>query len=310
MVAAPRVHLIDGHVLIFRAYHSLPDMRAPDGTPTGAAYGFTGSLCRWLADERPDHAAVAFDHALTSFRNALEPGYKAGRTEPPEDLEPQFALCREAAEALGLACFDAPDFEADDVIATLCDAVLDQGARVLVWTSDKDLAQLVREDGSVQLADPAKGGRLDADGARAKFGVDPAQIPDWLGLVGDAVDTLPGVPGVGPKSAAALLGVFGRIEDVPADPAAWDGVKVRGAERLAARVEAYRERALRTRALATLRHDVPGVRARVAELAWRGADRAHMETLADRLGWGRIRDRVPRWRDEPQLGVESPQESS
>ncbi len=289
------MHLIDGPVYIFRAYHSLPAMNAPDGTPTNAAYGFVNTLLRYLSSANVTHAAVAFDFSEKCFRNAIEPGYKAQRGEPPADLEPQFALCVELARALGLGVFSDPDFEADDLIATLAERLLAQQASALIVSTDKDLAQLVREDGRVKLYDLAKGELRDADAVRTRFGVDPGQIPDYLGLVGDSVDNLPGVPGVGPKSAAAALRCFGRIEAIPADASAWSSAGVRGAASVAARVEAHRERALRTRALATLRRDVPGLAAELSGLCWRGADRPAIEALFARLGWGKIATRIPRW---------------
>jgi DNA polymerase-1 len=291
----PLVHLIDAPVYVFRAYHSLPPMAAPDGTPTQAAYGFAGSLIKYLADFGPTHAALAFDFSDQSFRNDLFPDYKAQRGQTPDDLAPQFEICAEVAQALGVAVFEREGYEADDVLATLAQQLTAGGADVAIVTSDKDLAQLVREDGRVELFDLARGVRLSAGAVREKFGVDPGQIPDWLALVGDAVDNLPGVPGVGPKGAAAALRAFGRIEAVPADPARWESVPVRGASRLAALVEAHREQALRTRALATVVRDVPGVRAGLAELRWRGADRGRIQRLFARLGWGRIAERIPRW---------------
>ena len=287
------VHLVDGHVYIFRAHFVMPDMRAPDGTATGAAYGFTNMLLRHCRERAPRYFAVCFDHAMTSFRNEIEPEYKAGRGEPDEELEAQFDLCREAAEAMGWPVFEAPDFEADDVIATLSGRLLAKpGAEVVVHTTDKDLGQLVREDGRLILADVGKPGATDADGIRAKFGGDPAQIPDYLGLVGDKVDNLPGVPGVGAKTAAAALGAFGRIEDIPADPAAWAPLGLRGAKRAAERIEAHRARALRTRELATVRLDVPGVAPKLADLALRSPDPERLTALCERLGWNRILERA------------------
>ena len=289
------MHLIDGPVYVFRAYHSLPAMSAPDGTPTNAAYGFANTLLKYLASANATHAAVAFDFSEKSFRNAIEPGYKAQRGEPPPDLVPQFDLCMELTRALGLEVFAEPDFEADDLLATLAERLLAQRASAVIVTTDKDLTQLVREDGRVKVYDLARDELRDADAVRARYGVDPEQIPDYLGLVGDAVDNLPGVPGVGPKSAAAALRCFGRIEGIPADPSAWSGAGVRGAASVAARIEAHRERALRTRALATLRRDVPGLAAELQALLWRGADRAAVESLFARLGWGKIATRITRW---------------
>jgi 5'-3' exonuclease len=295
MPRKPLVHLFDAHVYVFRAYFSLPAMEAPDGTPSQAAYGFANSLIRYLGEREPTHLACCFDHSLTSFRNGLLPGYKSSRGEPPADLEPQFELCAEVARALGVPVFEAPDYEADDVIATLVDRLVPAGARVVVVSSDKDLSQLVTEDDRVVLYDLARDRTLDADGVRAKFGVAPDQIPDYLGLVGDAVDDLPGVPGVGPKSAAAALGTFGSLDALPASANEWEAVPVRGARRLAERIAEHREQALTMRDLATLVRDVPGIEASLGALAWPGAHAKAVEKLFDRLGWGRIATRIPRW---------------
>jgi len=302
---------------VFRAYHALPPLRATDGTLVHAAHGFTSTLLRMLGALRPTHFACAFDHAMTSFRNALLTSYKEGRTEAPADLEPQFALCEEAARALGLAVLSAPDFEADDVIATASDALLAAGAAVAVVTSDKDLAQLVREDGRLVLLDlarkprPSRGepgtseadrvfDRLDAAGVRARFGVAPAQIPDYLALIGDAVDNLPGVAGIGPKSAAQLLAKYGALDAIPVAVEAWRAAGVRGAETLALRFAASRDQALRVRELARLRHDAPGMRAQPDALAWRGPDHERVAELFGRLGWKGLAQRAAALKPEPE----------
>ncbi|HJO23606.1 MAG: 5'-3' exonuclease H3TH domain-containing protein [Myxococcota bacterium] len=295
MAGGPLVHLIDGPVWVFRAYYALPEMKAPDGTPTNAAYGYTNTLLKYLTDHEPTHLAVAFDYAMESFRNEEFPDYKAQRGEVPDDLEPQWDLCTEATRALGIPALEVEGYEADDVIATCATQLVRRGASARVVTTDKDLAQLVREDGRVTLWDMAKEIGCDADGVRERFGVDPAQIPDYLGLMGDSVDNLPGVPGVGPKTAAAALRAFRRIEEVPADSDRWAGVAVRGPKRVAGLIDAHREQALRTRDLATLVRDVPGIRALLREMNWVGADRNEVETLFEDLGWGRIATRVPRW---------------
>jgi len=292
----PLVHLFDGHVYVFRAYYSLPPMHAPDGTPCNAAYGFANTLVAAMAWPELSHAAVCFDHSMRSFRNDIEPGYKAQRGEPPEDLEPQFALCREVAEALGFAVFERESFEADDLLATLSSHVVRRRGRAIVYSTDKDLCQLVREDGRVVLHDLARDRTSDADGVRERFGVDPAQIPDFLGLVGDAVDNLPGVPGVGARTAAALLRAFGSIESIPLAAEAWADVPVRGARRLAQRLGEHRDRALLTKRLASVRHDVPDLTPGLGELRHRGASPGAVSELFDRLGWDRIRSRIPRWR--------------
>jgi 5'-3' exonuclease len=295
--ASPVVHLIDAHVYVFRAWFSLPPMAAPDGTPCGAAYGFTNTLIRYLGGRDPSHLACCFDFALTSFRNERFPGYKASRgTEAPPELEPQFELCQQAARALGVPVFEAERYEADDVIATLAERLCADGARVVIVSADKDLCQLVREDGAAIHHDLARERTLDAKGVRERFGVSPERIPDWLALVGDAVDDLPGVPGFGPKSAAAALEAFGGLEAFPADPLLWARAGLRAAARLAGSFGAHRERALEVRELATLMRDVPALEATLDQLAWRGASAPDFDALCRRLGWGRIATRVPRWR--------------
>ncbi len=296
-VSAPLVHLFDGHVYIFRAYYSLPPMTATDGTPCNAAYGFANTLIRYVAEGDPSHVAVCFDAAMTSFRNEVEPEYKAQRGAPPDDLEPQFDLCHEVSVALGFATYEADGYEADDLLAAISDEVLRRKGSARVLTTDKDLCQLVREDGRVVVHDLAKDRTFDADAVREKFGVSPSQIPDYLGLVGDTIDNLPGVPGIGPKSAAAILQAFGTIEEVPDDFARWDGVTVRGAKRMAELVALHRERALKTKDLATVLREVPGIKPGLTELAYRGADRERTEELFERLGWNRIFDRIPKWQN-------------
>jgi DNA polymerase-1 len=291
----PLAHLIDGSVYIFRAYYSLPPMSAPDGTPTNAAYGFANSLIKYLDDTQATHGAVAFDFSGESFRNEIEPAYKAQRGAPPEDLAPQFEICVRVARALGLAVFEKEHYEADDLLATIAHKLVSRGASARIVTSDKDLAQLVREDGRIVAYDLARDELRDADAVRSKFGVDPDQIPDYLGLVGDAVDNLPGVPGVGPKGASAALQAFGKIEHIPADPHEWAELGVRGAARIAALIDEHRERAMRTRELATVVRDVPDTNPTLGHLAYRGASPARVRTLFEELGWERIATRISRW---------------
>lgn len=269
---------------IFRAYYSLPELLAPDGMPVHAAYGFANTLIKMIATMRPSHFACVFDYALTSFRNDLEPGYKAGRTEAPADLEPQFALCEEAARALGLAVYKAQNFEADDVIATLCEQWVDASACAVIVTTDKDLAQLVREDGSVVLFDFARAKTLDAAAVREKFGVAPQQIADYLALVGDAVDNLPGVPGIGPKTAAFLIACFGALDDFPTETERWKATGIRGAARLATVWHTHRESALRIRELARARRDVPGLPVSPEGARFRAPGAEALRALARRLG--------------------------
>jgi len=249
-----------------------------------AAYGFANTLIKMLDTFRPSHFACVFDYAMTSFRNDLEPAYKAGRTEAPPDLEPQFALCEEAAQALGLAVHKARDFEADDVIGTLCAQWVDGSVSAVVITTDKDLAQLVREDGTVVLFDFAKATTLDAAAVCEKFGVPPARIPDYLALVGDVVDNLPGVPGIGPKTAAALLARFGPLDEFPAESERWRATGLRGATRLATLWRSHRRSALRIRELASVRRDVPGLPDSPEGSRVREPQAEALRALAERMG--------------------------
>ena len=293
---APTAYLVDASPYVFRAYFSLPSsITTPAGEPANAVYGFTSFLLKLLADEDPSHLAVAFDESLTtSFRNDLFPAYKAQREPPPAELEAQLAACREVAEALGAATFADAVYEADDLIATLAER-LPERARGVVVSGDKDLAQLVSE--RVELYDFARGERLGPAEVAEKFGVEPRQVADLLALQGDAVDNIPGVPGVGAKTARALLARFADLDDLYRRLGEVEGLALRGAGSLAARLEAHRATALLCRRLATVVSDVP-LAAGFDDLIWTGADRPRTEAVFDRLGFGRIRDRVPRWKGE------------
>jgi 5'-3' exonuclease len=288
--------LVDASPYVFRAFFSLPDsIRTRDGAPANAAYGFASFLARLLGEERPTHLAVAFDGSLTSsFRNELFPAYKAQRALPP--LEAQLDLCRELAGAFGAACFIDDRYEADDLIATLVERLVApaaaDGPRAVVVSHDKDLAQLVGP--RVSLFDFAKGERMGPGEVAAKLGVRPAQVADLLALRGDPVDNIPGVPGVGGKTAAALLARFDDLADLYARLDEVPGLPIRGAAALAARLAEHRGRAELALALARLVRDVPQLAGvTLADLAWNGADRAAVTALFDRLGFGTLRERVP-----------------
>jgi DNA polymerase I len=286
------VHLVDASPYIFRGHFSLPSsIKTPDGSPAAASYGFTSFLLKLIADEKPTHLAVAFDRSLnSSFRNEIYPAYKQQRVLPPPELEAQLDACEEIAAALGAATFIDDRYEADDLIGALCQGLAAQGHGAVIVTSDKDLAQLVDE--RVTLLDFSKGLRLGAGEVFEKFGVRPDQITDYLGLAGDAVDNIPGVKGIGGKSAAELLARFGHLEDLFArlDELPW--LPLRGAKSLHAKLAANREIALLSKQLATVAHAVPGVSADLDRLQLRGADPAKVEALFTRLGFGKIRERV------------------
>ena len=219
-VAAPGTRhlvLVDGSGYIFRAYHALPPMTRPDGTPVNAVFGFTQMLSSFLAEHRGSHLAVVFDASRSTFRNEIFPNYKAHRPEPPEELVPQFGLIREATEAFGVAQVEAQGFEADDLIAAYARAFHETGGEVTIVSSDKDLMQLVRP--GVQMLDPIKRRPIREAEVIEKFGVPPEKVIEVQALIGDPVDNVPGVPKIGPKTAAELILTYGDLEAVLANTA-------------------------------------------------------------------------------------------
>ncbi|HEX5465572.1 MAG TPA: 5'-3' exonuclease H3TH domain-containing protein [Candidatus Limnocylindrales bacterium] len=288
------VHLVDATYELFRAHFGRPPVQAPDGRAVGATVGLVESLLGLLREPRVTHVGCATDHVIRSWRNDRWPGYKTEAGMPPELLA-QFALAEEAMRTCGLVVWPMVEFEADDALAAAVARYADAPdvQRVIVCTPDKDLAQLVREDGRVICFDRRKGLPIDADAVRAKFGVDPASIPDYLALVGDSADGFPGLPGWGAKSAAAVLARYGHLEAIPERASAWD-VAVRGAPSLAQALREGRELAFLFRELALLRADAP-VGETLDELRWRGVPRAPFEALAAELGAPHLLSRVPRW---------------
>jgi DNA polymerase-1 len=202
--------LVDGSGYIFRAFHALPPMTRADGTPVNAVYGFTAMLMKLIDDMQPDHVAVVFDVARKTFRSEIYPDYKANRSDPPEELIPQFELVREATKALSLPALELAGFEADDLIATYAAAGENAGLATTIVSSDKDLMQLVR--GDITMLDPMKQRRIGADEVVERFGVPPEKVVDVQALAGDSTDNVPGVPGIGIKTAAELINIYGDLE--------------------------------------------------------------------------------------------------
>jgi len=250
--AAPggrRLILIDGSGYIFRAFHALPPMTRPDGTAVNAVYGFTQLLSQFLAKHASSHIAVVFDSARTTFRNELYPDYKAHRPEPPPELVPQFGLVREATEALGVAKIEQPGFEADDMIAAYAKAFAAEGGTVSIVSSDKDLMQLIGPD--VEMLDPIKQKPIREPEVIEKFGVPPAKVVEVQALAGDSTDNVPGVPGIGIKTAAQLITEFGDLETLLASTARIKQPKRREA------LEQNAEKARISRRLVQLDADAP-----------------------------------------------------
>jgi len=253
----PPLYLIDASIYVFRAWHTMPDeFTDTDGWPTNAVQGFARFLLDVLERERPRHIAVAFDEALDScFRNALYPAYKANRDPAPEELKRQFAHCKALCAALGLSTLGHQDFEADDLIGTALTHAREDGHRGIILSADKDLSQLLRI-GDEQW-DYGRNQRWGVHGVKARHGVEAHQIADYLALCGDAVDNIPGVPGIGAKTAAVLLAHFGdldsllsRVDEVPF-------LRLRGAAQAAAKLREHRDNALLFRKLTTIACDAP-----------------------------------------------------
>ena len=213
LASGKRLVLVDGSGFIFRAYHALPPLKKSDGTPTGAVSGYCNMLFKLIneiKEFKATHIAVIFDHKDKTFRSDIYQNYKANRPPPPEDLVPQFQLIRNATEAFGFIAIDKKGYEADDIIATLSKKATEEGAIVTIFSSDKDLMQLVSND--IKMYDPIRNIFIDIDRVKEKFGVTPDKVIDVQALVGDTVDNVPGVPGVGVKTASSLISEFGNVE--------------------------------------------------------------------------------------------------
>jgi 5'-3' exonuclease len=292
-----RLHLVDGTFELFRAhYGKRPGHLAPDGRDLKATVGVVASLLALLEDpdEQATHLAVAFDNPIESFRNELFAGYKTGEGMEPA-LVAQMDAVEEAVRALGVVVWSMDRYEADDALAAGARRFSERVEQVRIMTPDKDLGQCLRGQAVVQV-DRIRRKTIDEAGLRERRGVAPASIPDWLALVGDTADGIPGIPGFGEKAAAALLACYGHLEAIPADGAAWT-CDVRGAARLAATLAERREDALLYRRLATLDDAVPLVEG-FDDLEWRGAPRQAYLRWCEQVGTTSLRDRPRRWRDD------------
>ena len=256
--------LIDGSGFIFRAFHALPPMTRPDGTPVNAVFGFTNMLAKLLKEHVGTHIAVIFDAGRLTFRNRLYEAYKAHRPPAPEELIPQFPLVREATEAFGVPAIELADWEADDLIAAYTLATTNAGGQVTIVSSDKDLMQLIRP--GVDMLDPMKQKSIGPAEVMEKFGVTPDKMVEVQALIGDSTDNVPGVPGIGPKGAAQLINEFGDVESVLA---AAPGMKP--SKRRDMLIE-HADKARISRELVLLRQDAP-LPVPVEDLAQRDADR-------------------------------------
>jgi DNA polymerase-1 len=252
--ADKRVFLLDTSSFVFRAYYALPPLSTAAGVPTHAVHGVANMFERLLRNERPTHVAACFDGPRATFRRDLYPEYKANRDEPDEDLKAQFPLVRRLVEAMDIPCVQVDGFEADDLLATLAKRFGGDGYEVVIVTGDKDLMQCVAK--GVSLYDPMKNRHVNAPEVLEKFGVAPAAVADVLALMGDSSDNIPGVRGIGPKSATALIAHFGSIDEMFTRPAEIEALTLRGAKSVRKKIEEGEEQARLSLELARVREDV------------------------------------------------------
>ena len=278
-------YLIDASIYIFRAWFSIPDsMTDTDSNPVNAVYGYARFLSDFLEHVQPEFIAAAFDASLsTSFRNEIYPEYKANREPAPPELKRQFEQCRSLTRALGIMeCADGA-YEADDLIGTLAAGMHDAGHCVTIVSRDKDLLQIL-QDGDA-MWDYAGDKTTRYDQVHGSFGVRPEQIVDFLGLAGDSVDNIPGAPGVGPKTATALLAAFDSIDEIYANLDRVSELTVRGAGKLGAKLAEHKSKVALSRELAQIRYDAP-VETHEAALARKVPDLKNLNSLYDGMGFG------------------------
>jgi 5'-3' exonuclease len=287
------VYLIDASVFVFRAWFSLPDsMTDPEGHPVNAVYGYVGFLGDFLRRVRPQHVAVAFDESLTtSFRNDIYPDYKANRELPPPELERQFTFCRQITGLLGMTHFADPRYEADDIIGTISVRMRSCGRNSVIVTRDKDLAQLLRPGD--EFWNYVDNRRFAYHEVEAGFGAIPERMADFQALVGDSVDNIPGVPGVGPKTAGALMREFSSLESLFDNLEAVTRLPVRGARGIANRLREHRDTAFLARRLTRIETDM-ALSVDEKTLSRRRPDLQGLYRLYDELGFG------PRMRREAE----------
>jgi 5'-3' exonuclease len=280
----PTLHLVDASLFVFRAWHSMPDQwHDGDGWPVNAVHGFARFLLELLERERPEHIAVCFDEALDScFRNALYPQYKAHRPPAPDELKRQFGYCKALCQALGLHTLAHGNYEADDLIGSALHAVRGDGFRGVIVSADKDLSQLLGEHD--EQYDPGRG-RWGRDGVKARHGVRAEQIADYLALCGDAVDNIPGITGIGAKSAAMLLAHFDTLDALLERNEEVAFLRIRGAAQMAQRLREQREHALLWRQLTTIALDAP-LPEGSAPFARGEADATMLDVLVEGVGFG------------------------
>jgi len=279
------LYVVDASIFIFRAWFSIPDtMTDADDNPVNAVYGYARFLSDFIESVQPEHVAAAFDVSLTtSFRNEIYADYKANRDPAPPELKRQFEQCRAVTRSLGvLDCADMA-FEADDLIGTLAAGMREAGHCVTIVSRDKDLLQILQSGDA--MWDYSGGKTIGYDDVIDAFGVRAEQMVDFLALAGDSVDNIPGAPGVGPKTAAALLAHFDNLDEIYDNLASVENVDVRGAKKLGARLAEHREKVKVSRELAQIRYDAP-VATDATSLSRQPPDLDALNSLYDDTGFG------------------------
>lgn len=281
--------LIDANALIHRFFHALPPFTAPDGSPTNALYGIAGILLKIFKERHPDYIAAAFDRPEKTFREEKYEQYKATRPEAAKELVSQIIVSREVFGWFGIKTLELPGFEADDIIGTLAGKFSAKGLQIVILSGDNDVLQLV-DDGKV-VAEMLKTGITDtkvytSKEVEEKYGLGPERLPDYKGLVGDASDNIPGVKGIGPKGAAALLEEFGTVEEI------FENLALVGSKTLAKKLEGQKEIALMSKQLSTIRRDAPIPVEKLDELKVRPLDKEQLRIHFKKMGFKSLVDRL------------------
>ena len=286
------LYLIDSSVYVFRAYYSLPDsMTDPDGNPVNAIYGFTNFLGELIRREQPEFLGAAFDISLTSsFRNEIYPDYKANRDPAPDELKRQFAYCRRIAAEMGIPCFADDTCEADDIIGTLATKWRQRNKGVTIVSRDKDLMQLIEKDDVYW--DYASDKRVRHKDVKEAIGVAADRVADYLALTGDAVDNIPGVPGIGKKTASVILDRFTSLDDVYANLDRLHELNVRGAKTLKDKLIEHEDTARMAKRLTDIKRDMP-ISAAKSQLKRKRPDFKALDATFDELGFSdTLRNRI------------------
>jgi DNA polymerase-1 len=281
----PRLFLIDGSSYIYRAFFALPPAFNSAGFPTNATYGFLSFMIKLMKRHQPEYLAVVLDAGRQTFRKQMFGDYKRNRRQVPNDLVLQLPHIRRVLDAFNVAALELQNYEADDLIGTLCATLCDQGCDLIVVSSDKDLMQLITK--KVSLFDSAKERWIGANEVMARFGVEPERVPEVLGLMGDVVDNIPGVKGVGRKTAMALMQQFRNLEDLYSNLHRLQQSTLRGAARLREALQDGKETAFLSRDLATIKKNVP-MQIDLEQLRFKGPSQDKMRSLFAELGFNNL----------------------